>query len=495
MQLPRFAALGRWARAVAPALLLLACATSVNPVTGERETLVVSPEQEAAAGRQAAEQVRQQMGLVEDPELQAYVEELGRRLAARSPGQNEYRFAIVDMEEPNAFALPGGWIYVSRGLLALANSEDALANVLAHEIGHVAARHHAQRQTRATGVGVATILGTLAAAVLGGPSAAQAVGAIGQSAGAGLIASYSRDQERQSDEIGQQLAASAGYDPMGMATFLRSLERYERHRLGEAREPTFLDSHPSTPERVAAAQERAEQWVGRPAGMPVASDRRAFLAQLDGLAVGPDPAEGVVRGETFLHPDLDLFVRFPSGWTVVNAPQAVMAGAPERDAALALTLQGRGDDPRRAAEEFAARAQGVALRDLGATRVNGLAAERARVEAEQAVVELTWIAHAGSIYRFEAAAVPRRFDAYLDRLRAAVESFRPLAAEERASIRERELRVVEARAGETLETLSRRTDNAWSPEETAIMNDLDAAQDLGSGIAVKVAREQPYPAR
>jgi predicted Zn-dependent protease len=495
VKLSRPDALGRRLAAGVGALLFFACTTAVNPVTGERETLVLSPEQEVAAGRQAAEQVREQMGLVEDPELVAYVEQLGARLAAHAPGQNEYRFAIVDMEEPNAFALPGGWIYVSRGLLALANTEDALANVLAHEIGHVAARHHAQRSTRATGVGVATVLGTLAAAVLGGPSAAQAVGALGQTAGAGWIASYSRDQERQSDEIGQQLAASAGYDPRGMAEFLRSLERYDRQRRGEPREPTFLASHPSTPERVAAAEERADEIVGRPAGTPIATDRRAFLARLEGLAVGPDPAQGVLRGDTFLHPELDLQVRFPSGWNVVNTAQAVMAGAPERDAALALTVQARGDDPSRAAEEFAARVRDVSLRDLGAERVNGLPAHRARAETGQAVVELTWIAHQGAIYRFEAAATPERFDARARELRAAVESFRPLEPDERAAIRARELHVVEARAGETLATLSRRTENAWSPEETAVMNDLESGEALRAGLPVKVARERPYASR
>src|SRR5690606_25608101 len=145
--------------------LLAACTTMVNPVTGQREVTLMSPQQEVAAGREAAAQVAEQIGLVEDPALQRYVEAIGQRLAAASPRRDvQYRFAIADMPEPNAFALPGGWIYVSRGLLAYANSEDELANVMGHEIGHVAARHAAQRQTRATGVGLLSALGTLAAA-------------------------------------------------------------------------------------------------------------------------------------------------------------------------------------------------------------------------------------------------------------------------------------------------------------------------------------------
>ena len=129
------------------------------------------------------------------------------------------------MAEANAFALPGGHIYVSRGLLAIANSEDELANVIGHEIGHVAARHHARQQARAQQVGVASVLGTLAAAVLGGAEAAQVVGQLGQIAGAGYMASHSRDQERESDEIGQTLAAKGGWNPAGMAEFLATLGR------------------------------------------------------------------------------------------------------------------------------------------------------------------------------------------------------------------------------------------------------------------------------
>ena len=192
------------------AVLAIGCSTTVNPVTGQREVTTMSPSREAAVGRDAASQVAAEIGLVNDPELTRYVSAIGERLAAKSPRQDVvYRFHVADMPEANAFALPGGYIYVSRGLLALANDEDELANVIGHEIGHVAARHSAQRETRAMGVGILSTLGTVAAGVLGGAGAAQAASQLGQVAGAGLIASYGRDQERQADEVGQKMAADA----------------------------------------------------------------------------------------------------------------------------------------------------------------------------------------------------------------------------------------------------------------------------------------------
>jgi predicted Zn-dependent protease len=237
------------------ALALGACATVYNPVTGRNELTTMSPQREAQLGEQASAQVEREIGLVRDAKLTSYVDAIGQRLAAASPRRDvPYEFGVADMAEPNAFALPGGYVYVSRGLLVLANSEDELANVIGHEIGHVAARHAAQRDTRKTGVGGLSVLGTLAAAALGGAEAAQMAGQLGQVAGAGLIASYSRDQERQADEVGQQISAATGWDPAGMASFLPTLEREGQQRAGGvARQPSFLDSHPAAGERAVVA--------------------------------------------------------------------------------------------------------------------------------------------------------------------------------------------------------------------------------------------------
>ncbi len=274
--------------ALAIALTLASCAT--NPVTGRQEVVFMSPEREAATGKQAAVQVEREMGILRDPKLTAYVQQIGARMAKLSPRQDvKYQFAIADMPEANAFALPGGYVYVSRGLLALANDEDELAGVIGHEIGHVAARHSAQRETRQVGVGILSVLGAIAAGVVGGGQAAQAASQLGQVAGAGYVASYSRDQERQADDVGQKLAAAGGWDPDGLADFLVTLDREGKARTGKARQPTFLDTHPQPGERSVAARERAPT-LPRGDAARIAKGRDAYLKRIDGLLVGPDPA-------------------------------------------------------------------------------------------------------------------------------------------------------------------------------------------------------------
>jgi predicted Zn-dependent protease len=476
-------------------LLCLLAGCAVNPVTGRRELLLMSPEREAQLGKQAAAQVAEEIGLVESPSLTAYVGEIGARLARQSPRRDVvYRFAVADMMEPNAFALPGGYIYVSRGLLAIANSEAELANVIGHEIGHVAARHSAQRETRALGVGVLTALGTVAAASIGGESAAQGVAEIGQVAGAGLIASYGRDQERQADEVGQKLAAQAGWDPAAMASFLWTLGREADLRSGEPQRPSFLDSHPMTNERVQNTAARADSLPVAPAA-PIAGERSAFYARLENLLVGPDPADGLFREERFLHPDLGFALDFPRDWKTKNAKNAIVAQAPQGDAILLLQTQGESGDPSEAAQRFA-RANQLELRNGSSERIGGLPAHRALAEVQGSggprVLELTWIAHPRATFRLLGLSTSQRFAEYAGAFRAAARSFRRLDEEERRGITELRLRVARAREGESPAALSRRTGNAWSPEETSVANGLPLDRRLHGGEVVKIAVEVPY---
>lgn len=463
----------------------------------------MSPAREAQLGQQASVQVEREIGVVRDGKLPAYVDAIGQRLAAASPRREvSYRFAIADMAEANAFALPGGYIYVSRGLLALANSEDELANVIGHEIGHVAARHAAQRDTRATGVGVLSTLGTIAAAALGGAEAAQMMGQLGQVAGAGLIASYSRDQERQADEVGQEIAARSGWDPAGMASFLTTLEREGQQRAGgSARQPSFLDSHPAAGERALVAQRRAaelhrSELGGSGSGPgPVAKDRADFLRRLAGLRLGPDPREGVFRDQRFLHPTLGFAIDFPRGWQTQNARRAVGAQSPRRDAVVVLESEGPSAAPRTAAQRWLAANPGVRIVESGATRVGGWPAYRAvaeaRTRAGATALALTWIAHPQGTFRLTGmtpASAWGRNAGVFDRVAT---SLRPLSATERGSITGLRLRIVEARAGETLSALGRRTNNRWSVDETALANALPRDARLERGRLVKIAIAVP----
>jgi len=480
------------------AALAFGCASVLNPVTGKREWSTMSVQREMALGQQAAAQVESEMGLVDVPALEAYIDQIGQRLARYSPRKDvPYHFAVADMPEPNAFALPGGWIYLSRGLLAIANSEAELANVVGHEIGHVAARHAAQRETRAASAGVLTALSTAAAAVVGGGAAAQAVGQMGQVAGAGYIASYGRDQERQSDQVGQQMAAAAGWDPEAMPAFLSTLDQETLRQMGGRRNPTFLDSHPVTAERVQDTAARAHT-LGTADVPPIARDRADFLRRLDGLLVGPDPAEGLFDDALFLHPGLDFAVEFPRGWKTVNQKQAVGASAPDGQAALVLQGQGATGNPAAAAQAFAQQSR-LTLVDGANGRIGGFAAYRARAVANSQQgrlgLDLTWIAHPRAMFRIIGMTSEDGFARYASDFERAATSFRGLRRAERNGIVELRLRVVRARGGESLASLSKRTGNRWSIEETAVANALSRGARLVSGQPVKIAVQVPYRSR
>ncbi len=480
--------------------LSLACTSVVNPVTGQREYTTMSPQQEVKIGQQAAAEVAQQMGFVENTRLQSYVSQLGGRLARFSPRQDvKYEFHAVDMAETNAFALPGGYVYVSRGLLALANSEDELAGVVGHEIGHVAARHSAQRQTRAQVAGIGAAIATIGAAILGGGELAQGVGQIAQTGAQGWLASYSRDQERQSDEIGQKLSAQAGYDPAAIGTFLGALGREMELKLGEKRQPTFLDSHPSSDERVRSALARASQYP-RAATAPIARDRSDFVRRTEGLLVGADPAQGIFRDTLFMHPDLDFAVKFPRGWQTQNSPQAVMAKPEQGNAIIGLlpVPKSEGADAKSAARKALSDAaqQNLQAEDGGQVRVGAARGYAVRVLANQnQLIERTYFMHGGSVYAFQAAALQAEWGTWSDAFERVLQSFRRLNDDDRALITETRLTLVPAKSGETLELVSKRSGNAWSAAETALYNGLRGDERLASGFLVKIGSERRYVAK
>ena len=470
----------------------------MNPVTGHPEVILTSEAAEIQLGEETAVIVEQQLGVVDDPELTAYVEAVGQRVARQSPRRSvRYEFAIVDQEAPNAFALPGGRVYVSRGLLALVNSEDELACVLAHEIAHVAARHHAQRQTRAATVGLIGLGPALVGALVGG-SAGRAISEPFQALGGGIIASYSREQEREADRVGQQIAAQAGANPAAMASFFATLEREASRVEDEPSMPSFFDTHPSTSERVSAARNRAAEFtVASEPG--IADGPHGFLRALDGLLVDANPRRGVFQDRRFLHPELNLTLRFPDGWTTVNASTATVAISEKRDARIALEHQGKGEDLGRAAIEFVERNRKQMRFDTeraGSTRVGPLAAFRADALAEvNGVVvrfSFTWIAHEGLIYRLTGITVGEPVDRTQRLYANVVRSFRSLSDRERASIDEHRLRVVAARSGETVRAVSARTGNVWDAQRTAVANATTPTAVLDRGQLVKVAVRERY---
>ena len=467
------------------ALILAAC------------TLIGGPEKEAEVGRVAADQVEARMGLVEDASLVGYVRQIGERLVRHAPQQElEYQFLIVDALEPNAFALPGGYIYVSRGLLVLVNSEAELANVIGHEIAHVAARHHAKREVRSVPFLPLRIVAGIGAFATGlvSPTLGSVVSGIGELPGALLLAPYSRGQERAADRLGQELAAAAGWDPGGMASFMETLNR-DQELHGDERGPSFLSTHPSSSDRRDETATYA-RTLTRATPSAIAPSHATFLERLDGLLVGPSGADGVFVAGRFLHADLGLAMSFPPGWDTLNTPRTVAARSPSGEAFVLLELVGEGDDPYEVALALLAKG-GVDLSGRPKrTRIGELDAAWAVGQAgglrKSASLELTWIAHGELVYQITGVSTPNQFNKYRHALHATARSFRPITATERSQVREPRLRLVRAREGETLRALLSRMASSWSPEEAAVANGMEPATRIPEGTWVKVAILEVY---
>jgi predicted Zn-dependent protease len=485
---------GATAALLASGLLLCACA--LNPVTGRPEAVLTTEAGEIQQGNETAEQIKEQIGLVEAPILQAYVREIGRRLARHSQRQNlEYHFHAVEMAQPNAFALPGGHVYVSRGLLALANSEDELAAVIGHELGHVAARHSVARQAASAPLIPIKIAAGLGGAAVGivSPSLGKVVAGAAQLPGDLALASYSRNQEMEADRLGQEYAAAAGWKPEALSSFLHTLAREEKLAGNEADRASFFSSHPTSPERSAQTRKYAKELT--PAATdPVASSHQEFLHRLEGLVVGERAAEGVFVENRFLQPDMDFAITFPEGWKTVNSRSAVGAQSSDEKGAVVLKLAGEGDDPMQAANAFAS---SYGLKgQLRSLEVGGLTAVEGETEvvrgSARSAVYLMWIASNGLVYQIAGACPSADYERLGGAFRATATSFHPLRRDERKQIFEKRLRVTIARQGETLDALLQRSQNAWEPKRAAVANSMELGTTLEAGALAKIAVLEPY---
>ena len=331
-------------------LLLAACASVTNPVTGERELTVMDERAEIAEGAKAHPQIVKEYGVVADAGLQAYVSEVGQRLAAQSHRANlKWRFTVLDSPEVNAFALPGGYVYVTRGILAYLDSEADLAGVLGHEIGHVTARHGAQAATRQARAGVGVFAATLGGVLLeaiGVPGAAQAASDLSRLGAAGLIARYGRDQELQADQLGAEYLARTRYDPGHMVEVIQVLKDQERFAAEVARAAGrappegagWLASHPSNDQRLAEIRSTATRLAGGRPGGWADGGRARYLQAIEGLGFGDGRAQGVVRGRNFFHEPLGVAITAPVGWRIANGSDALTLINGAGDAALVMKL-------------------------------------------------------------------------------------------------------------------------------------------------------------
>lgn len=336
---------------VSASTLIAGCGTQVvNPVTGQTERSVMDERSEIAEGRKAHEQVLKEYGRYDNAAVQAYVNDIGQKLAARSHRAHlSWTFTVLDSPEINAFALPGGYVYVTRGIMAYMDSEAELAGVIGHEIGHVTARHGAQRATRQQNAGLGVLAATVLGAVLEGQGvrgATDLASQVSQTAAAGFIASYSRDQELQADQLGAEYLARNQYDPGNMVDVIALLKSQERFAADAARAQgrsapsgnNWLASHPSNDARLAHIEDVARQYKGQAAGQYSDDGRTRYLKAIDGMRFGDSPEHGLTRGANFLHPSLNVAMTAPNGWRILNESESVTLLNATADAGLVMQL-------------------------------------------------------------------------------------------------------------------------------------------------------------
>ncbi|MEJ8810825.1 M48 family metalloprotease [Variovorax ureilyticus] len=334
---------------MAASLMLLACGSQVvNPVTGRTEYSVMDEAAEVQEGVKAHEGVLQEYGVYADPKLQAYVNDLGQRLASQSHRANlKWTFTVLDSPEINAFALPGGYVYVTRGIMAYLDSEAELAGVMGHEIGHVAARHGAQRATREQTAGIGVIAATVLGAVLevgGVGGATDLASQLSQTAASGYVASYSRDQESQADELGAEYLSRNRYNPQNMVDVIQALKSQELFAADMAKAAgkpvasasSWLSSHPANDKRLADIKVFAARYKGREGY--VDDGRARYLQAISGMSFGDSAAQGLVRGRNFYHEALGIAITAPQGWQVQNTDEAIAIVNDAGDAGLVVRL-------------------------------------------------------------------------------------------------------------------------------------------------------------
>ena len=486
-----------WVRVMASSvgLALLGAACATNPVTGSREFVFMSEAQEISVGRQADAEIRQEMGVYDDPALQAYVEEIGLGLAAESHRPElPWQFTIVDSPAVNAFALPGGFIYLTRGIMAYLGDEAELAGVLGHEIGHVTARHAVQAYTRATGAQLGLVLGQIFVP----PMRANPYGAPGLSdlAGTGLgllFLRFGRDDEIQADRLGAEYAVTAGWDPQGVPDMLTTLSRINEvsDRRGV---PNWLSTHPDPGDRVVEVGPTVTQVSATVDPDALRVERGGYLERIQGLRFGDNPEEGVVRGNEFLHPALRFALEFPEGWEIQNSETVVLAKLPGREIYMVLQLAEnlRGQS----LEEVAVsdmRSAGYRIASGDRTTINGLEAFLGSYEGEVGNVGRVFarVAHiqtGNSVYVLGGLGPYEEFN-YAERdIQTSIRSFRRLSRDEADAIRPNEIALYDVQSGDTWQAIAQREGEEIVLASTlAIMNGYPVNEQPLPGDQIKIA--------
>ena len=464
-----------------------------NPVTGKKQVVLMSEAQEIAMGQEADPQIIAQYGLYDDKALQQFITEKGNQMAAISHRPNlKYEFKIVDSDVLNAFAVPGGYVYFTRGIMAHFNNEAQFAGVLGHETGHITARHTVAQQRNA-------LLGQLG--IIGSVIINPELGRFAETASQGLgllFLKFGRDAERQSDELGVEYSSKIGYDAKEMADFFRTLER-KSEGSESAELPTFLSSHPNPGDRFVTVNKLAVDWKQKLNLTNPIVNRNNYLKRIEGLIYGEDPKQGFIESNVFYHPELKFQFPTPANWNYQNSPQRVQF-APKDGKAMLMMMLAPGNNLQEAANTMLQQNNLRAL-ESNQTTVNGLnaiaiVAEPLPAQAQQgqqqqqqqpSVRILSYlIEYNKTIYLLLGATSAQDFNQYYPTFRNTMEGFRQLTDQAKINKKPERIRNKTIAKSATLEQVFK-TYNVPTARynEMAILNGMNLTDVVPVGMMIK----------
>jgi predicted Zn-dependent protease len=451
-----------------------------NPVTGKSELSLVSESQEIQMGQQGAKEVEQSIGFYKDAAVNSYVADIGKRMAATSERPNlPWEFHVVDDAAVNAFAIPGGFIYVTRGLMTSINTEAELATVIGHEIAHVTNRHSVQQISKAQlaqlGLGIGSILSS-------------DIAKFGQLASAGLgllFLKYGRDAENQADQGGFRYALSQNYDVREMPKVFETLGRLS-DASGAGKLPEWLSTHPDPGNRIEHIEKMLDTTALDQRKLVV--DREDYLRRVQGMTFGEDPRQGYFEGNTFYHPAMRFQLQFPPEWKHQNMPQAVVGVSPNQDAIIQLGLAGQ-TPPEQAARQFLSQ-QGVQAGNASTARINGMPAASSYFQAqtEQGVIEgiVSFVSYGGQTFGLMAYTPTGKLSAYDRAFQQTIGSFSELRDASKINVQPAKVELVKVPRQMTLEQFNSQYPSTAPIEEVAIINELEGPSSvIPAGHTVK----------
>lgn len=467
--------------AVLMGILLNSC--SVNPVTGKKQLVFMSEEQEIAMGQQADPEIIAMFGVYEDATLQKFINEKGQAMAKISHRPNlKYEFKVVDSPILNAFAVPGGYVYFTRGIMAHFNNEAEFAGVLGHEIGHITARHSVVQQRNQ----ILGQIGLIAGIVLV-PEIAQ----FAEPASAGLqllMMRFGRDAERQSDDLGVEYSTKIGYDARQMGKFFNTLER-QSSAGGQGEIPEFLSTHPSPANRSRDVEKLAVEWIAKLSLNNPDVNRNSYLEKIDGLIYGDDPKQGFLENNVFYHPELKFQFPVPQGWSYSNTPQAVQMAPKDGKAVLMMTLAPAAT-LNASADSTLSRYQMTTVSRTNLT-ISGLPAlELIADQVSQTATMRTlnyFIQYGGLIYHFLGASAAADYNNYVGSFQNTAKQFRALTDASKLNKKPERIRIKSVtKAGTLKEVLNSFSMPAARHEELAILNGMTLNEQVAGGTKIKI---------